>query len=88
MTNLCGIAHTNVFDWLEKDNLLKLANLRQLHSYAITHMSSVSVIKDEDEYWHIIEDDGRVNPFNHWYKEEAQYWSALQEGYFELFLKK
>ena len=89
MENLCGVANTNVFEWLEDDGLLTEDNLKTLHLFALLNMSDVEVEEDADGFFHIINEwNEKEEMFCHHSKEEAQYWKSLENSYFAIFYKK
>ena len=59
----CGVAHTDVFKWLEDDDLLTLENINKINTYALEHMEEIKVIEDCRGYWHILNKYDEIEDF-------------------------
>lgn len=82
---LCGVAHTNIIEWLEADGLLTVSNLKRLHRYAIHNMKKVYIYKDDRGFFHVRSSYFNDNYFCHIHKRQAQYYRSISDGYWELF---
>ena len=85
---LCGVADTNVLNWLKDDNLLTTKNLETLHRYAMKNMKKVKVEADDRGFFHLVNVYWKDREFCHIHKRQAQYYQAINNGYYALFYKK